>query len=178
MPALYKPAFRREGVFHEIESLASRSTASAIKKEKDSPETLLADRPIGTIVSAQGMIGQAHIPGLRKLSSLALEPDDAITLRARILKFKFLTGDEEANGAGFESLRGLVALLKNKDASETELSEALWELGALFSSPHTSVSSFELIQSGLVDELLELATASDRSGTPISCSRIPAANSR
>lgn len=40
LPSLYKPTFHREGVFHEIETLAERTLLSSTKsKEKDGSET-------------------------------------------------------------------------------------------------------------------------------------------
>ena len=50
-------------------------------------------------------------------------------------------------------------------STEKDLVAALGELGGLFASPHTSVSSFELLQSGLVDGLLEFVTDPNRSST-------------
>jgi len=99
------------------------------------------------------------------LTSLSLEPEDAITLRCRVIKFKYLSADEHAEGDDtLSGLRNLVSRIENRDASEQELSEALWDTATLFASPHTSVSSFELLQSGLVDGLLQLATEPDRKG--------------
>lgn len=161
VPALYKPAFRREGVFHEVEVLAERPIISAKSKDKDkeSPEASASES--GSVPPAP--ISGASIPGFKKLTSLSLEPEDAITLRARVIQFKHLSNDsdiEEDNA--FEALRRLVSRISASNATEKELSEALRELAELFASPHTSVSSFELLQSGVVDGLLQFATEQHR----------------
>lgn len=105
-------------------------------------------------------------PGYKKLASLALEPEDAITLRARVIRLKYLSNDEKTEQGLYNTLRQLVQRLSDKEASEKPLLEASKELAALFSSPHSSLSSFELLQSGLVDSLLAFSTDEDRSGMP------------
>jgi E3 ubiquitin-protein ligase TRIP12 len=167
VPAEYRPTFRREGVFHEMETLAARSLTlpKAKDKDKDAPDVpspadsgILA-APVSATSSA------AMIPGFKKLSSLSLEPDDAITLRARVIRFKHLVGSDHADGDNvFETLRRLVERISVKDVSEQSYSIALRELADLFASAHTSVSSFELLQSGVVGGLLQFATDQDRSG--------------
>jgi E3 ubiquitin-protein ligase TRIP12 len=167
VPALYKPAFRREGVFHEVEVLAERPVTSVKSKDKESPEASASES--GSVPPAPPISG-ASIPGFKKLTSLSLEPEDAITLRARVIQFKHLSNDsdiEEDNA--FEALRLLVSRISASNATEKELSEALRELAELFASPHTSVSSFELLQSGVVDGLLQFATEQDRIRKVPSC---------
>ncbi|KAJ4473595.1 hypothetical protein J3R30DRAFT_3659131 [Lentinula aciculospora] len=180
VPSLYKPTFRREGVFHEIETLAARSLASSKLKEKDKAEKAEKEKEkdkdssdsgaadattsATTSVSSTSSAPSAPvIPGYRKFSSLALDPEDAITLRARIMKFKYLSGDDQAEtDHTLQSLKHLVNRISPPNATEQELSEALWDLTTLFAAPQTSVSSFELLQSGLVDGLLQFATDIDR----------------
>lgn len=161
VPLLYKPTFRREGVFHEIETIAERPLASGKNKDKDKESSETPPSESGSVPPPP--ISSTSIPGFKKLSSLSLEPEDAITLRARVIQFKFLSSDmgEEGNNA-FETLRLLVERISSLDSTEKELSEALRELAELFASPHTSVSSFELLQSGLVEGLLQFATAQNR----------------
>lgn len=165
VPTLYKPTFRREGVFHEIEVLSSRPVTSAKSKDKDSKDKELSESPAppdsGSVPSPP--VSAPTIPGFKKLSSLQLEPEDAITLRARVIQFKYLSGDDkDGDDDSFDTLRRLVQLISKPTASEKELTEALRELADLFGSPHTSVSSFELLQSGFIDGLLQFATDDDR----------------
>ena len=159
LPSLYKPTFHREGVFHEIEALAERSLISVKTKEKETSEP--------TDDSTSGNL-PAAIPGFKKASSTTLDPEDAITLRARVIQFKYL---KEQEGAGesdaFDNLRHVVEKISAPNASDQEYSVALCELADLFASPHTSVSSFELLKSGVVDGLLQFATDETRSGMRI-----------
>ena len=156
VPVLYKPTFRREGVFHEIESLAERSLLSSKSKEKETSEA-------GDDTSAPNP--PVPMSGLKKLSSLSLDPEDAITLRARVIQFKYLTDTEDTDEDGaFEHLQRVVERISASNASDPEYLEVLWELADLFASPHTSVSSFELLKSGIVDGLLQFATDETRTG--------------
>jgi E3 ubiquitin-protein ligase TRIP12 len=116
VPAEYMPTFRREGVFHEIETLAIRTVASSKSKDKDKDKDV-SDVPspadsviLATQASTPGG-SAAMIPGFKKLSSLSLEPDDAITLRARVIRFKHLLGNDQVDsGSAFDTLRRLVML--------------------------------------------------------------------
>lgn len=156
LPSFYKPTFHREGVSHEIEALAERPLITAKTKEKETSEPTDDTSP------------PVPIPGYKKASSTTLDPEDAITLRARVIQFKYLSEKEgvDENGA-FENLRLVVEKISAPNASDQEYSAALYELADLFASPHTSVSSFELLKSGVVDGLLQLATDETRSGTKI-----------
>jgi E3 ubiquitin-protein ligase TRIP12 len=155
LPAEYRPVLRREGVFHEIESLAARTLASVKSKDSD-----------GTIVAEPASIpihGSSAIPGHRKLHSLSLEPEDAITLRARVIRFKYSLGQEEGDeDNAFDELRRLVDRLVVPDVGESVMIFALRDIADHFTS-HSSVSSFELLQSGAVDGLLRFATDPTRS---------------
>ncbi|KAH9479473.1 E3 ubiquitin-protein ligase UPL3 [Psilocybe cubensis] len=157
LPSLYKPTFHREGVFHEIETLAERTLTTSKAKAKDAPES-------GDDAASSSNAPPASIPGFKKLSSTSLDPEDAITLRARVIQFKYLADKQDIDEDGaFQSLRNVVVRLSAPNSSDQEYSEALWELADLFASPHTSVSSFELLQSGVVDGLLLFATDENRS---------------
>ncbi|KAJ7180903.1 hypothetical protein C8R46DRAFT_985964 [Mycena filopes] len=177
VPALYKPTFRREGVFHEIEELSGRNVVSAVKPKEKEKETKEKEKekeasespappdelpfPLAPPV-ASGSGAPPTIPGFKKLTSLSLEPEDAITLRARVIQFNYLSGDDKEAGDGsFAALQRLVEQL-GRDESEKDAAEALHELAELFGAPHSSVSSFELLQSGVVDGLLQFATDGER----------------
>jgi len=157
-------------VFHEVEALASRTLAAKpkedVKNDESTPEPTVTPPPTFATFATS-------TPGYKKLTSLALEPEDAITLRARVIRLRHLSNDEKAEHGLYNTLRQLVQRLSDKDGSEKSLFEALKELAALFSSPHSSLSSFELLQSGLVDSLLAFSTDEDRSGMPSGNSRVP-----
>ena len=70
-------------------------------------------------------------------------------------------------------LRRLVERISDSSASEKEVGNALKELATLFTSAHTSVSSFELLQSGVIDGLLQFATDKTRSSEWYFLSHIP-----
>ncbi|KAG6853894.1 hypothetical protein C0991_000359 [Blastosporella zonata] len=165
VPALYKPSFRREGVFHEIEEMSTRPITSSKSKSKDKDkDTFEAPSTESGSTSPAPPISGASITGFKKLASLSLEPEDAITLRTRVIKFKYLSSDisnDEDNA--FATLRQVVDRISSQEATEKELFDALRELAELFASPHTSVSSFELLQSGVVEGLLQFATDQNRS---------------
>lgn len=167
VPALYKPSFRREGVFHEIGTIAARPVTSSKPKtkdkEKDSSEPTSAE---SGSVSPAPPISVNSISGLKKLSSLSLEPEDAITLRSRIIQFKHLSSDiSHDEDSAFTTLRLIVDRISSQQVTEKELYDVLQELAELFASPHTSVSSFELLQSGVVEGLLQFATDQTRTRT-------------
>lgn len=148
-------------MFHEVEALASRNlvmkSKEEVKNEESTPEPMATPPPAVTVFATS-------TPGYKKLASLALEPEDAITLRARVIRLRHLSNDEKAEHVLYNSLEQLVQRLSAKDGSEKSLSDPLKELASLFSSPRSSLSSFELLQSGLVDSLLSFATDEDRSG--------------
>ena len=162
VPEEYRPAFRREGVFHEVELLAERPLVSSKKKgsssDKDKDKDLsdassAPDLPPPPPISVSPAIA-ASIPGFKKLSSLSLDPEDAVTLRGRVIRLRYLTGKESTDADNiFATLRRLVERISGPSTSEKETSNALKELATLFTSAHTSVSSFELLQSGIIDEL-------------------------
>ncbi|KAI0364359.1 hypothetical protein BV20DRAFT_1107706 [Pilatotrama ljubarskyi] len=167
VPAEYKPAFRREGVFHEIESLASRPVTSTKSKDKGADKDVSeAPSPADTGVIATAVpvsISVISSMPYRKLSSLPMEPDDAITMRARIIRLKYLASDDSVGSDDlFATLRKLVERITDPGASEKELGAALGELALLFGSQHTSVSSFELLQSGVIDGLLQFFADAER----------------
>jgi E3 ubiquitin-protein ligase TRIP12 len=168
VPVEYKAAFRREGVFHEVESLASRTLTSSKSKEKEKdkdPSENTSPADVGAPAYIPAAASLAFVSGYKKLSSLPIDPDDAITIRARVIKFKFLNGDEEDPSADLSAtLSRLVNQLANEEAQEKDLLPALVEFASLFASPHSSVSSFELLQSGVIDGLLQFISESERTG--------------
>ncbi|KAI8996413.1 hypothetical protein BD414DRAFT_455102 [Trametes punicea] len=172
VPTEYKPVFRREGVFHEIESLASRSITSSRSKDKTADKDISeAPSPADTGIAAGVPVSISVITSApyKKLSSLTMEPDDAITIRARVIRFKYLSSSDSAGPDDlFANLRRLVDRIVDPTAAEKDLAGALAELAALFGSQHTSVSSFELLQSGVIDGLLQFFASTEHT---VPCSR-------
>ncbi|KAH8075865.1 hypothetical protein BXZ70DRAFT_712273 [Cristinia sonorae] len=165
VPSEYKPAFRREGVFHEIDVLSARSlsTSKTKEKNKDTSEGAATPEPSAPTYMPISATLAATMPGYKKLTSLSLDPDDAITLRAKVIKFKYLSDSDQGGSDDlFATLSRLVARLSETAVSEKDLLSCLAELASLFASPDTSVSSFELLQSGVVDGVLHFLTDTDR----------------
>ncbi|KAL4078725.1 hypothetical protein V8B97DRAFT_1933082 [Scleroderma yunnanense] len=152
VPTEYRPVLRREGVFHEIEAFASRTLSTTKTKDKDTSDlSSIHSPPVSLHISSP-------IPGYKKFHSLSLEPEDAITLRARVIRFKYALGQDENDGDNsFDELRRLVAKLSAPDVTEQVMVSALRDLAEHFTSS-ASVSSFELLQSGAVEGLLRFAT--------------------
>jgi E3 ubiquitin-protein ligase TRIP12 len=174
VPADYSPAFRREGVFHEIDTIAARPLVAKHKdKDKDARPDTQDDKDVSTSQTPEPFNPPSttsapfftSTPGYKKLSSLAIEPEDAITLRARVIRFRHISSGNELDDSLCDTLHKLVERLSDPIASENDLIDILKELANLFSSPRTSISSFELLQSGVVDSLLSFTTDEGYSGT-------------
>lgn len=165
VPTQYKPAFAREGVFHEIDSIAGRNLISPKTKDKEKDKEATAPSTPGEPVvppPTSATIASA-IPGYKKLSSLALDPEDAITFRARVIRFKYLGDAAGANVDGvLANLQRIGSILESSSITEEDAKTALNDLAGLFCSADAQVSSFELLQSGVVDALVKFATAKDR----------------
>jgi E3 ubiquitin-protein ligase TRIP12 len=186
LPGDYRPAFRREGVVHELESFAGRQLVSAKGKEKEkdkgkdkdqdkdkegepaqgkdtsSPTPELVSSPPPPVQHIMSAALAATVPGYKKLSTMALDPEDAITLRAKVIQFKYLSEDGGAGAdGGLEVLQRVGKVLAKLEASEDELHAALGELTTVFRAGEAAVSSFELLQSGVVNALMTMATSKE-----------------
>lgn len=114
-------------------------------------------------------------PPVKRSSSTPVDPQDAIVLRCRVIKFKHLsTPVPNQADDPFESMLALGRRLAHAQATEVGIRRTLGEIAALFSTQGNgndalsqSISSFELIKSGLVDEMLEFATSEGRKGKRI-----------
>lgn len=152
LPSEYRPALRREGVFHEIEVFASRTLSTTKPKDKDVPDL--------SVTGDVAIYASSAISGHRKHHLFSLEPEDAITLRARVMRFKYSLGKDDGGGNGddsFDDLRRLVKKLSAPDVSEQAMVSTSREFSEHFASEN-SVSSFELLRSGAVEGLLRFST--------------------
>ncbi len=64
----------------------------------------------------------------------------------------------------YTTLKRLVDTIGKGNADKEEYAHALRDMAVLFASPHLSVSSFELLQSGLVENLLQFASSKEGQG--------------
>ena len=105
-------------------------------------------------------------PASRRLTA-SIDPQDANILRARVMRLKTASdegdsiGDDEAAKA-LDNMKQLVTAMNDEDASVSQLREIITQLAAMFGNETSSVSSFELLKSGLVDGLLECATTNGK----------------
>lgn len=152
LPSEYRPALRREGVFHEIEVSASRTLSTTKPKDKDALDL--------SVSGDVAIYASSAISGHKKHHVFSLEPEDAITLRARVMRFRYSLGQDDGGSNSddsFDDLRRLVKKLSVPDVSEQTMTSALREFADHFAS-ESSVSSFELLRSGAVEGLLRVST--------------------
>ncbi|KAF8261592.1 hypothetical protein EI94DRAFT_1789382, partial [Lactarius quietus] len=89
----------------------------------------------------------------------SLDPKDAVTLRVHVIRFQYLRGKGSTDADNvFGMLHHLVEQISDTSSSKKEVRNALKELAMLLTSAHTPVWSLELLQSGVIDGLLQFAT--------------------
>jgi E3 ubiquitin-protein ligase TRIP12 len=163
-PSVFRSSLRKEGGLYEV------STISKIElKIKAKPVPPPADTPSGDNADNANPSDEGSVPPPvavvvpRKSSSVPSDPQDAYVLRARFIKY--LSGSSDARGdAVFESLKSMIKALGDTEATSEQLSETLKEIAKLFGSSGATISSFELLKSGLVDGLLAFATETGGTG--------------
>lgn len=168
----YSYTFRREGVMHEISRLADAellSPPTAGSRSKRSSPTRARDDLLTSSSSFALAAPSATVP---TLSPTEKQAQDAITLRARHLRTTYGAADSEPAIRAQSVLKRITTLVGNLDSltrekstgakaaakSEKEAKEALKEIAELFADEKTPLSSFEMIESGLVKGLLRFAT--------------------
>lgn len=154
-PSVFRNSLRKEGVLHEV------STISKIELKIKAKPT-----PPETTENGEGNTEEGSAPPPpRKTSSVPSDPQDAYVLRARLIKIKYLTGGSDIGGDPvFDSLKAMIKALADPEADEEQLGTTLKDIAKLFGSSVVAISSFELLKSGLVDGLLDFATAPGRKG--------------
>ena len=150
MPDAYQYTFRREGVMHEVEKIASLDLITNAPKSRSSG----AEAPSAILTPSER------------------QSKDAITLRARHLRDEYGAADSEpatrARGV-LERIKTLVQTLEDFAYSaedkavriEPDARKAVDEIATLFANEKNPLSSFELLETGLVEGLLKFATAPD-----------------
>jgi len=162
LPSEYTAVFRREGVLHEVTTIADQELTPKPKAEStNSPSpSALGDGPN---MSAASLIITSS--SLLRCSAPYLDSQDANILRALVVRFKYFSSPFDSGAGGqdtFVLLQNLVMGIANTAASEGEYKEMLNSIAKFFEGKGTGLSSFELLQSGLVDELLAFATSEAR----------------
>lgn len=176
----YQYTFRREGVMHEIERLAQRALVSPNKSKRSSPSrtprgdaAAEADAAAAPSGIARALLSQPDAD-TKKMSPSELQAYDAVTLRARHLSETYGAPDSEPSVRAQAVLERIKALVQHVDSVahadvgsggakavakiEREAKEALEEIAGLFADEKNPLSSFEMLESGLVDGMLKFAT--------------------
>ncbi|KAK4049890.1 Ubiquitin fusion degradation protein 4 [Microbotryomycetes sp. JL221] len=189
MPDAYQYHFRREGVMHEIELIANNELLSASKSKKSSPSRTPAEGGSGNVESkpTESGLGRAlrmHAVGTSSSIKKALTPfeiqtQDSITLRARHLLQEYGSLDSAAAVRARTALDNVTQLVQDLDdfvnskTNVEQLEQQAHELSSrvvgLFSKESETLSSFELLESGLVQGLLQFTSSEGTNG--VSCQR-------
>jgi E3 ubiquitin-protein ligase TRIP12 len=167
-PSVFRSSLRKEGVLHEVSTISKIELKIKAKPVPPPTDTPSGDNADNANPSDEGSLPPPPVPVVvvpRKSSSVPSDPQDAYVLRARFIKVKYLSGSSDAGGdAVFESLKSMIKALGDTEATSEQLSETLKEIAKLFGSSGATISSFELLKSGLVDGLLAFATETGRTG--------------
>ncbi|TIC56498.1 hypothetical protein E3Q05_01686 [Wallemia mellicola] len=131
------------------------------------PASRLATYLAAGSAAASAAAGTASPASLDRASNV--DPSDAAIARARTLKVIF-SKLEEQNGAdtyddakvALAEIRDMVDKLKSSETSTVQIKETLQKLGNWFVR-EDSMSSFELLRSGLIEGLLEFITGDTES---------------
>ncbi|KAM0786305.1 hypothetical protein ACM66B_001783 [Microbotryomycetes sp. NB124-2] len=179
MPDAYQYFFRREGVLHQIEQLASAelvSQSSRSKKGSSSVGSSLNDSEsgVGRSLRMHASTTTTSNGADKVLTPFEAQTRDSITLRARHLMDSYGSADSEPAlraRKALDSVRQLVKDLEqsvadeHKDVStkEERARQVLKSIVELFANENEALSSFELLESGLVQGLLKFAADADAS---------------
>lgn len=178
LPDSYQYFFRCEGVMHEIERLAVQPILTPAKVKRASTGAKAAPAPDA---SASTPAGPSAADALVQ---------DLNTRRAQHLRDEYASADSEPAIKARDTLQAIRALVVKLDAvssgeqavttpqEEAAVVNLLAQVEALFSDERRALSSFELLESGLVAGLLRFVTegGSDRCMFVIPSDSIPPAS--
>ncbi|KNF05994.1 hypothetical protein PSTG_00986 [Puccinia striiformis f. sp. tritici PST-78] len=187
LPGDYDFIFRREGVKHEVNRPADSTptgTQSSIKtrisnvpvggsrsESHMSATSNMLDEELLQVPSSLGRHSSSiHAFSSASTSSSSTSTKDQLIYRARHLKAKCVMAETTASIRAQEilgNIRDVVNPLGTVQTTE-EAQLALAKLAALFSRENDPVTSFELLESGLVGGLLRFATESRSFGLILS----------
>ena len=158
MPVAYQYTFRREGVMYEVEKIASLDLISSSSSKKSKSTSTSSDP------------SESSTPVLTPLDRQA---KDAITLRARHLRDDYGKAESEPAVRAKEVLERIRFLVKSLDEFahskekpgkvEKDARGVVDEIAGLFANEKNPLSSFEMLESGLVDGLLKFAVGQEGS---------------
>ncbi|KAK4050250.1 Ubiquitin fusion degradation protein 4 [Microbotryomycetes sp. JL201] len=172
VPDAYQYFFRREGVLHQIEQLASAELVSQSSKSKKT----VPDRSDQTTESGIGRSLRMHAASTgaevtsKTLTPFEAQTRDSITLRARHLRDQYGSADSEPALRARRALDSVRQLVKNLEQAvvpeddadvEEKVCKVLGKIVELFANESETLSSFELLESGLVQGLLKFVADAD-----------------
>ncbi|KAI7961695.1 hypothetical protein MJO28_002184 [Puccinia striiformis f. sp. tritici] len=179
LPGDYDFIFRREGVKHEVNRPADSTptgTQSSIKtrisnvpvggsrsESHMSATSNMLDEELLQVPSSLGRHSSSiHAFSSASTSSSSTSTKDQLIYRARHLKAKCVMAETTASIRAQEILGNIQDVVNPLGTVQTteEAQLALAKLAALFSRENDPVTSFELLESGLVGGLLRFATES------------------
>lgn len=157
VPDVYRYHFYREGVISEIEKLATKSPKSVrVSLAEDPSDESGDDDHMGSSpVSSGSSSSSRHEPS--DVSELVIAMDSSLTLQAK----KFMEVHEKEEATAMKSrandiMRSLTTLSEGLK-SEKQPAKLFEQLAGFFSSDALkSISSFELMNSGIVEALLSV----------------------
>ncbi|KAJ9122448.1 hypothetical protein QFC22_001873 [Naganishia vaughanmartiniae] len=178
MPTIYSRSFHREGVFFEVERLARDQlspTAKSQQREQQQQQLKEASGPTRRLaVKTPPDIAAASTPRThpdkssatasaasksKKVSSVPSDPHDVNVVRARIICIKANLGDDsvsEQERLLSSPAATIVKGLRQPDLSLDGFRSLIHDVALILTNADEPLSSFELLQSGLLDRLMEL----------------------
>lgn len=177
LPEDYHFFFRREGVMHEVNRLADLSPSShSSTKPRISNVPLGTSRPESHLSTTSNLLdedllqlpptslsrpsGGMHPFSTASSSSSSLSTKDQLIYRARHLRAKYASTETSSSSKAqniLTNIREVVDVLGSVQTA-TAARSTLQHLATLFSRENDPVTSFELLESGLVEGLLRFAT--------------------
>jgi E3 ubiquitin-protein ligase TRIP12 len=158
LPVEYKSAFRREGVLHELSAITDQELSTKTKADASTSNAPTPEEGSGPPIPSGGL--------LRRSGQYIADSQDSTILRARVIRFRHLpSSSDDGAETDNDELNALKSAAKRLSAPELDLKsakEALRTIAALFGRQDSSMSSFEMLKSGLVGELLAFASDETR----------------
>lgn len=187
MPKIYTRSFHREGVFFEVEKLAKEELSPSAKssqrqpqsKERRTSDRLAQDKAANGNSAATGQEDLSLPPSLstrtlgavsgtnvaRKVSSVPSDPHDINIVRARILCIKADLGETSKETVKQEQspASSIAKSLEEPNISSEAFRDLMRRVAVLLTDAEEPLSSFELLQSGLLNKLMELIADAETS---------------
>lgn len=187
MPKIYTRSFHREGVFFEVEKLAKEELSPSARssqrqpqlKERRTSDRLAQDKAANGNTAARGQEDFGLPPSLstqslgavsgnnaiRKVSSVPSDPHDVNIVRARILCIKADLGaiSKETVKQEQSPAASIVKTLEKPNISSEAFRDLMRRVAILLTDTEEPLSSFELLQSGLLNKLMELIADAETS---------------